>query len=226
MERKKPVLFYCYDAYCGWCYGFSRVINTVFEEYRDRIDFETLSGGMIPVESAHPIGKIAGYIKGAYKQVEDLTGVSFGEDYLWHINNPDLSDWFPHSEKAAIAMAVFRDYHPDLTIPFSADLQRSLYMEGRDLTDDEAYRHLLEKYNIPAEEFYQKLHSEGYRDKAYYDFALCRQLQVTGFPAVLLQTGDLKFYLLAKGYTDLDTMRVRINRVLEEVVSPDDRPVS
>jgi putative protein-disulfide isomerase len=215
-DTTKPVILYCYDAYCGWCFGFSKVMTRIYDEYKDRLDFETLSGGMIPAESAQPIGKMAGYIRGAYKNVEDLAGVTFGEDYLWHINNPDLSDWFPHSEKAAIAMAVFKDYHPENTVHFAADLQKALYIDGRDLTDDEAYRHLLEKYDIPAAEFYEKLKSAEYLEKAQYDFSLCRQLQVNGFPAVLLQTDELKFYLLARGYTDYDTLKARIDQVISE----------
>jgi putative protein-disulfide isomerase len=85
-------------------------------------------------------------------------------------------------------------------------------VEGRDLTDNEAYRHLLEKYDIPADEFYEKLTSEEYLEKARYDFSLCRQLQVTGFPAVLIQVDELKFYLLARGYTDYDTLKARLEQ--------------
>ncbi|WP_315819016.1 hypothetical protein [Paraflavitalea speifideaquila] len=40
-------IYYCYDAYCGWCYGFSPVIKRIAEEYKDRVSFEVLSGGMI-----------------------------------------------------------------------------------------------------------------------------------------------------------------------------------
>ncbi len=210
-------IIYCYDAYCGWCYGFSPVITRIFDEYKDRMIFETLSGNMIPAGSAHHIGKMAGYIGDAYKRVEELTGIKFGEDYLWHIRNPDKSDWFPSSEKPAIAMAVFRDYHPDETVVFAADLQKALHFEGRDLTDNEAYRHLLEKYGIPVEEFYEKLSSEEYKEKAYYDFSLVKQLQVTGFPAVFLQAGELKFYLLARGYTDYETLKSRIDKVISEI---------
>ena len=100
---------------------------------------------------------------------------------------------------------------------FAADLQYSLNFEGRDLTDNEAYRHLLEKYQIPAEEFYTKLKSEEYKEKAQYEFALCKQLQVTGFPAVLLQVADSKFYLLSRGYSDYETVQLRLENVLKEV---------
>lgn len=215
--EQKPVIIYCYDAYCGWCFGFSKVIRRLFEDYKEVFDFEVLSGGMIPKESAQHIGRMASYIKDAYKRVEELSGVKFGEDYLWHINNPDKSDWFPHSETPAVALAIFRDYHPHDTILFATDLQEALHVEGRDLTDGEAYRHLLGKYDIPADAFYERLKSDEYLDRAKHDFALVKQLQVTGFPAVLLQADELKFYLLGRGYTDYDTMKQRFDQVINEL---------
>lgn len=213
----QPLLIYCYDAYCGWCYGFSPVMKKVEEAYKDRLQIEVLSGGMVLPEQPVHIGATAEYIKGAYKTVEDYTGIKFGEDYLWHINNPDQSDWFPSSEKPAIALCIFKELFPDQQVSFASDLQYSLHYEGRDLTDHEAYRHLLEKYNIPVDDFYSKLASEEYRDKAYYEFQLCKQLQVTGFPQVLMQLTESKFHLLAKGYTDYETLAKRIHLVLTEV---------
>jgi putative protein-disulfide isomerase len=213
----RPLLIYCYDAYCGWCYGFSPVIKQVAVDYRDRLDFEVLSGGMIDAENPRPISAMAGYIAEAYKTVEQMTGIEFGQDFLWHIFNPDKSDWFPASEKPAIALSVFKEYFPERQVEFASDLQFALNYEGRDLCDDEAYRHLLEKYEIDADEFYSKLRSKEYKEKAYYDFSLCKQLQVTGFPAVLIQTADSKFYLVARGYTDAETFRSRIDAILKEL---------
>jgi putative protein-disulfide isomerase len=210
-------LFYCYDAYCGWCYGFSPVIKKIAEEYKHNFQFEVLSGGMILPAEPQPISTMATYIQTAYKIVEERTGIKFGEDFLWHILNPDKSDWFLNSEKPAIALCVFKDYYPSLQVQFAGDLQYALNYEGRDLCDDEAYRHLLEKYHINDQEFYTKLHSEKYKEKAYYEFALVKQLQVTGFPAVLLQVNESKFYLLAKGFTDYETLKTRINNLLTEL---------
>jgi putative protein-disulfide isomerase len=213
----KPVIYYCYDAYCGWCYGFSPVINRIAEIYQGQLDFETLSGGMIPRESAKHIGHIASYIKDAYKIVEDTTGVTFGDDYLWHIKNPELSDWYPHSEKAAIALSIFKEYLPNRSVQCAGELQKALYLEGRDLTDDEAYRHLLEPWGIPEDEFFAKLKDTNYLEKARYETELVRQLRVNSFPAVLMQTAELKFYLVSKGYTDQETMTRRIENILEEI---------
>ena len=212
----QPVVYYCYDAYCGWCYGFSPVIKKIATTFKDKLSFEVLSGGMIPKENARPVSAIAGYISEAYYQVEETTGIKFGEDYLWHIFNPEKSDWYQHSEKSASALCIVKEIQPEQQVAFAADLQYALHYEGRDLTDDEAYRHLLEKYVIPEEEFYTKLNSEEYKEKAHYEFALCKQLQATSFPQVLMQVANQKFYLLAKGFTDYETLKKRIQTVLAE----------
>jgi putative protein-disulfide isomerase len=215
----EPVVYYCYDAYCGWCYGFSPVIKRIAEDWKNKLAFEVLSGGMIPKEAARPVGTMAGYVSQAYKTVEEMTGIRFGEDFLWHMFNPDQSDWVMHSEKSAAALCIFKEIHPNLQVAFAADLQYALNYEGRDLTDDEAYRHLLVKYGIPEQTFYSRLNSETYIEKAHYEFSLCKQLQVTGFPQVLIQSGEQKFYLLAKGYTDFETLNNRIRAVMTEIAS-------
>ncbi len=212
----KPLLIYCYDAYCGWCYGFSPVIKKIAAAYNDKLDIEVLSGGMMIGESKMPIEKIGPYIQGAYKRVEELTGIKFGEDFLWHVFNPDKSDWVMNSEKPAIALCIFKEIFPEQQLAFASDLQYALNYEGRDLDDDEAYRHLLEKYKLNADDFYTKLKSPEYKEKAYYEFALCKQLQVTGFPTVLLQTGETKFYLVAQGFTAYEDVHARIENILQE----------
>ncbi|MCY7421814.1 MAG: DsbA family protein [Chitinophagaceae bacterium] len=213
----KPVLIYCYDAYCGWCYGFSKVMVQIAQEFKEVVETEVLSGGMILTDKPVHISATSGYIQKAYKNVEELTGTKFGNDYLWHIFNFEDSDWYPHSEKPAIAMCIFKEFYPDRSIEFAADLQYALHYEGRDLTDDEAYRHLLDKYSIHPEIFYERLTSEEYKEKAYYEFSLVKQLKVTGFPAVFLQTGELKFHLLANGYTNYETLKTRLTSALQEV---------
>ena len=209
------VLLYCYDAYCGWCYGFSPIIKKIADEYKDQMETEVLSGGMILPEKPTPFSSMAPYIQKAYKTVEELTGIQFGQDFLWHVYHSDESDWYPNSEKPAIAMCIFKEFYPERAVEFAVDLQYALNYEGRDLTDEEAYRHLLEKYSIQPEVFYERMASNEYKEMAYYEFALVKQLQVTGFPCVFIQTGELKFHMVVRGYTDYDTLKERIDKVLE-----------
>jgi putative protein-disulfide isomerase len=213
----KPTLFYCYDAYCGWCYGFSPVIKQIVATYKTQLNIEVLSGGMIIPENPVHIGVTAGFIQKAYPTVEAYTGVKFGADYLWHVQNPDLSDWYPNSEMSAIALCIFKEIYPEKQVEFAVDLQYALHYEGRDLTDKEAYRHLIEQYGLNEIAFYEKLGSDTYKDQAHYEFQLCKQLQVTGYPCVLIQVAETKFHLLARGYTPYEDLKARLDLVLKEI---------
>ena len=216
MPFTPPTLIYIFDPYCGWCYGFSEVIKRIADEYKDKLAFETLSGGMILNDKPPHFGPMARYVQTAYKQAEKVTGVKFGEDFLWHVFHPEETDWYPDSLKAAVALCIFKEYFPDRSVHIAADLQYALNYEGRDLTDNEAYRHLLDRYQISADDFYKKLADKEYEEKAFYEIALVKQLQVKGFPCVLIQVSDSKFFQVAQGYTDYETVKARIDKVLEE----------
>lgn len=213
----KPILIYCYDAYCGWCYGFSSVMRQLDEKFGQHVQIEVLSGGMVLPEKPTHISATAEYILGAYKNVETTTGVVFGNEYLWHLENPNDTDWFPNSEKPAVAMCIIKEHAPEKQVAFAADLQYAHFFEGRDLTDNESYRHLANKYGMDDSLFVTKLNDPLYLEKAHYEFQLCKQLQVTGFPTLLLQTGETKFYLLARGYANYDTVYARLQEVVKEI---------
>lgn len=214
---QKPILIYCYDAYCGWCYGFSPIIKKIAEEYSFQLDVEVLSGGMMIGENKMPIEKIGPYIQGAYKRVEEVTGIKFGDDFLWHTANPDKSDWVMNSEKPAIALSILKEIYPERQLEFAGDLQYALNYEGRDLDDDEAYKHLLEKYTISENDFYTKLKSVEYKEKAYYEFALCKQLNVDSYPQVLIQLHSNKFYLITKSFSTYEEVKKGIEKALTEI---------
>ena len=214
---QKPILIYCYDAYCGWCYGFSPVIKRIAEEYSSQLDLEVLSGGMMIGENKMSIERIGPYIQSAYKRVEELTGIKFGVDFLWHTANPDKSDWVMNSEKPAIALCILKEIYPERQLEFAGDLQYALNYEGRDLDDDEAYKHLLEKYTISENDFYTKLKSDEYKEKAYYEFALCKQLNVDSYPQVLIQLHSNKFYLITKSFSTYEEVKKGIEKALTEI---------
>lgn len=213
---QKLKIIYVYDALCGWCYGFSPVIKSIYEHKQDQFDFEVLSGGMMLGDRSGPIGVVASYIKTAYKRVEETTSITFGEGFLTHLERGEL---VLDSEKPAIALSAFKSYQSEKAILFAHDLQDCLYHDGRDLNDDDVYRYLAVNYGIDPDEFAYKMQQEEFKKAAYYDFALAKQLQVSGYPAVLLQNADNHFYLLTSGFADLQTIEARIDSVLQELES-------
>lgn len=65
----RPILFYCYDALCHWCFSFSPVVKQLEEDYKALIDFEVLSGGMVLPDHAQPIAVTAQYTLDTYPQI-------------------------------------------------------------------------------------------------------------------------------------------------------------
>jgi putative protein-disulfide isomerase len=212
-----PVIIYFFDAYCAWCYGFEPVMRKIWSVYNGQYQVELIPGGMIRPSKPVHISKISSYITDQYKEIEQLTGVVFGEDFLWHFKNTEMSDWFPDSEKPSIAFCIFREYFPGRQAELLGGLHEALFSEGRDLCDDEAYRHLLERYKVPVQDFYSKLHSREYKEMAQQEFALAQQLHVTGYPTVIIQESGSKFHLVTRGYSSFETARQRIDAIINEI---------
>jgi putative protein-disulfide isomerase len=189
-------------------------MKQIVTKYADKFQFEVLSGGMILPEQPVSIQVMADYIKEAYPTVEERTGIRFGNDFLWHIQQADQSDWFPSSELPAIALCVFKSFLPNNQVQIASDIQYALFEEGRDLTDKEAYRHLLHQYGIDENLFYQRLLEPTFKEQAYEEFEMCKQLRVTGFPQLLCRISESKYQRVASGYTDEQTIHNRLQQIL------------
>ncbi len=212
-----PQLHYLYDALCGWCYGFSPVI-TEFHDRHPQLPVRVISGGMITGERIGPIGEVAGYIKQAYKVVEDRCGVTFGEGFLRGILDEGTAVFT--SVPAAVAMAVFREQQPEDQLAFAADLQRAIYFDGIEPLDHAAYAKRATSFGLEEADFLQKMDDPAYRALAEDDFRLSQRFGVTGFPTLIYEDGAGRFYALARGYVSLDQLVRQYQSVLAASLSP------
>lgn len=213
----QPTILYVQDALCGWCYTFSPVIERLYEQYKDRIVFDVLSGGMVPPEFAQPMTAKAAYVVQAFKTAEDYTGMKFGEPYVRQFLYPEESTWLEESLTPATALCLLKAGDTRNPIGFATAIQRLHMQEGKDLSIGETYRPLAESINLDADDFIRRLGEEEWQEEARYELALVKQLGITGFPAVLLQTAADKFYLIARGYTPYEDLSARLERVLTEI---------
>jgi putative protein-disulfide isomerase len=186
----------------------------IHDEYSSKLEFEILSGNMVPLESRHHISKMAGYIAGAYKRVEETTGCEFGDAYLQHVLHPELSDLHLSSEKPGIALSVLKQVQPQNAFSFAAELQNAMLRDGKDLEKDEVYVQLAQKFEVDPASFTASLATEEARDLAHSEFALVKQLGITGFPCVLVQIDERKLYMIARGYASYEDLKSRLEKVL------------
>lgn len=202
-------LIYIYDPICGWCYGFTPVIQQIQAQFKNEISVEVLSGGMLLSANRRPASAMFNYIKEAHKQVEATTGITFGQPFLeQYLRSDDVMD----SEKPSIALTVFKHYQPENAVNFAHDMQVALNLEGKSLNDDETYRELLEKYNIPADQFLQHMQEDDNKYATHQEFNIVQQWGITGFPAAILEK-DEQLYLIARGFTPMD----KLLQVIDEI---------
>ncbi len=210
----KPTVYYIYDVLCGWCYGFSPVMEEFFTNHKDEFNFQVLSGGLVTGSRIGPVGVVAGYIKEAYKVVENRTGVKFGEPFLEEVLEPGEEIF--SSVPAAMAMALFRNQLPAQQIPFAIRLQKAIYSEGLPPTDWTTYGHCAAEFGLDADEFAEKMQHPKIEKLVHEEFNIVTERGITGFPAVLLQADD-KAYVLARGFTPLEQLEATLEKVKESI---------
>jgi putative protein-disulfide isomerase len=187
----------------------------VAEKYGAEMDFQILSGGMIMGERVGAIGKVAPYIKTAYKDVERATGVTFGEAFLQGVLEQGTQIF--SSEKPALAMSVFAQHLPTQTLYFAHDLQNAIYRDGLDLNDFTAYESLFEKYNLNTADCIAAMQDMTIRSSTFQTFDTIKRWGINGFPTVLLQTTDGQYFMIARGFVAFDNLNTTIEKVLAEI---------
>jgi putative protein-disulfide isomerase len=202
-------IYYVYDALCGWCYGFSPVMERTAERFQNEVVFEVLSGGMITGERIGPIGTVAPYIRQAYRTVEEATGVRFGEKFL----NGPLKTGKPMftSVPAGWALTAFKTLRPNAGIEvvrFAGALQKAVYHEGIEPANPEAYRATAEAFGFDWPTFKAVMTSDSTHARTEREFAAVARLGVSGFPTVIGEIPSTRqLTILAHGYTDETSLR-------------------
>lgn len=216
MDTTKPTIFYVYDALCGWCYGFSNVINEFYDKYKDDYNFRVLSGGMVTGDRIGPISEVASFIKDAYTTVEERTGVNFGDPFLQKLFN-DSSEVFT-SVPSAMALALFRTQQPENELAFATRMQRAIYYDGMPPADWNTYGRCAEEFGLNATEFADKMQNQKLLELTQQEFKVVSNWGIKGFPSVLLQKGQQAF-LITRGYSSLPEMESTLEKVEAEINS-------
>jgi putative protein-disulfide isomerase len=212
IKMQKPKIIYFFDTLCGWCYGFSPVIKQIAEKYGDHFEFEVISGGMVTGERVQPASVMANYILGAYKQVETMTSVTFGEPYLEMLREGTR---IQSSFEPALVMRTFKTFLPEKAVFFAHDLQKANYYDGLDLNDFSNYQSLVEKYDLDWAAFFEKMETQAMQKATIQDFQIANAYEVTGFPTVFFENETVRSPL-SRGFQSFENLDNIMQQVMED----------
>ncbi len=203
-----PILWYFADPMCSWCWGFSPVIESVRDEYRERMKIALVLGGLrhetTPMTAAQRDD-----ILHHWHQVHARTGQPFRFENA-------LPDGFVYdTEPASRAVVAVGGLDPALIFPLFKAIQTAFYAEGRDVTQPGVLADLAAGLGADVAAFQSAFDSGAARARTQAHFRQVRQAGVRGFPALILQQ-DTQLHSVSNGCQSLDTVRAALDSWLNE----------
>lgn len=197
------------DVYCPWCYSF----GPVFERLRHAhpLPAHVLAGEL--VDSGRTIDDMVmetPAIKAFFKRLGDQTGRGIGRPYL-DLLDPGKGSMAMDSAAMSVPLAALREMRPGLEVEQLDALQSALYQEGKDVLDPCVQA---EATGVDEEALILKCSEERIRERADKDRA--EALRVLGdfviYPTLFLVRDDGERVLLARGYTNYETVLSRFEK--------------
>lgn len=200
-------LWYFADPMCSWCWGFSPVITQLRAHYAEKMKITLMLGGLRPGTTEVLSSTLREEILHHWQDVQRMTGQPFS--FAGAMPDGFVYDTEPAS-RAVISMAQI---NADNIFAYFSSIQAAFYREQIDVTKTESLCQLAGQYDIDADLFMQTFDSDTSRQRTRQHFAAARQVGVTGFPSLVIQSGeDIEF--ISQGYCTLDSAMAAIERYL------------
>jgi putative protein-disulfide isomerase len=174
---------YVFDAYCGWCYGFSSTFRDFVARHAGEIDLTVIPGGLFVGELRVPMREL-GYVARANASIAALTGVAFGPAYAALVHD---GRFVMDSREAARGFLALSDLIPGRDAELAAAMQSAFYVDGQSLSAPETYAAIGSRFGAAAADVQAAL-ARTDDDAVTRQFERARALGVSGFPTVLVET--------------------------------------
>lgn len=202
-------VYYIFDSYCGWCYGFESILKP-FVEAHTELEVTVLSGGLFM--GGHPLSAFP-YMSDTNKKIAEMFGVVFGQPYQ---NLLETGNMIPNSNDAAIGFGVLRDYLPEREhVNLASKMHEAFYLDGKSLSDVESIKSIAKSYGLPADDIAEKFIRISAQGKYHPDFYEAKRFGVTSFPTLLVEING-KYYDLKGSAITLNDLERNLSVIKEK----------
>lgn len=203
-------LIYVMDPLCGWCYGNSKNILEIKNQFTGKFDFEILMGGMwLPPNTQNGGEKLSQFMKEHAPPMEKMTGAQVSEAYYQLANNAEYE--FSSLEGSAATVLV-KKLKPEFAFEFASAVQKRFYSEGLPLNDVATYLPILYKLGVDERTFKDQWLGHENLEMTKKEFQRASQM-ATGFPTLLIEyNGELG--KIVSGYFELEPMKEHLTKLV------------
>lgn len=199
MEKKlEGKIYYIWDAYCPWCYGFNKVLKEFYENHKD-LDIEVVSGGLLVGERIKPI-KESGNPNKSLEEIIEIYGVEFGEEYK---KVTEIGDLVRNSYHPANGFAILREkIEKEKWLDLSFDIHKKYFVDGISLSEKSVYLEIAKNYGLNVDEIEKELDEKLYIENPNFeDFKIKQELGVKIHPSVRYEKNGEIFDIRNGAYT-------------------------
>ena len=190
---------------CSWCWGFRAVRDQVRAALPDGTQVRYVMGGLAP-DSAEPMDEdTRGYVRQAWRAVEQTTGASFNWEF-WDECQPRRSTY--PACRAVLLAETLREGAGALMFD---RIQQAYYQEARNPSDTETLVALGRELGFDDAAFESELSSPATQALLQADLEFRRGLSVHSFPSLILESGGERV-VLTEGYSDAEQVLGRLPR--------------
>jgi putative protein-disulfide isomerase len=188
------------DPMCSWCYGFSPVLETVREQYKEKYDFSLVVGGLRTKGQMQWSKEAKAYLQGHWEEVSKKTGqifsnLLFGKIFFEY-------DTYP----ACKAVVSVREcFGMQEAFKYLYLLQEAFYLKGKDVTSIEVLVEILQLLDFDSGLFETFYRSDRAELLMQHDFAKACSMGANAFPSLVIIDED-GHMVCQKGYRDLTEM--------------------
>lgn len=200
---------YIFDAYCGWCWGFSKRMMEFEMANRYRVVFTAISGGLFTGTRVGPISNLT-HVPQANEKITRLTGAEFGEGFKKILEKGSFE---MDSSQAGAALAALRAQAPERAVFWAHQLQEAFYTHGLSLSEPSTISLIASKHGLDERKVLKSLADGSAQSQAEADFALARSLGVSSYPTLLFIDGNNVHQLPATG-TSLAMLNSELNALI------------
>ena len=205
-------LIYVADPMCSWCWGFAPVIKSIARQIAlatggpggpggDKAAMTPIMGGLRPLTRKPMTDDDKANIRHHWEEVEKRSGQPFDLAFF------ERDGFVYDTEPACRAVCVLRRFETQKTFDYFERVQRAFYAENAVVTDPDILAALAhEVAGIDAAGFRSAFFDISSAYETAGDFHAARQLGVSGYPTIILRTGDA-FALLTQGFQAYDALK-------------------
>ncbi|AVV79070.1 DsbA family protein [Leptospira santarosai] len=209
MNQNEPIrhsILYAADPLCPWCYGFGPVLQKVREEYKNKIRFSLVLGGLRFENGAEFLTpELSRILKHEWKDAEFVTKQPFQSEFL------DRNDFRYDSFPACKAVISVQKIKPEIAFDYLNILSKSFYHENQDPTSFRTFVSLAENLGIPSKKFQSVFEDKDTDMETKNDFYFGFSLGVSAFPSLVFSDG-YESGILTRGYHTYE----QVNSILQD----------